>query len=153
MAIFILGTQCLLDIAKQDGNKAQQWYAGLAARNLLLGDVCISAFSVAQLRFFFDDNPPTTPADRQLQTNVNLLIDQFKLAGAVLGCSVEAVDYWAEKLGNGCQYDQPPPAKNIEIEALVIATVATAHPGIQYILVNRRQAIHQQLNISVLDPY
>jgi hypothetical protein len=87
MAIYLLGTRCLFDIAKNDGNKAQQWYDDLAKRNLHFGDVLISAFSVALVRFHFDDNPPADPATRQLQANVNYLIDQFKVADAVVGCS------------------------------------------------------------------
>jgi hypothetical protein len=153
MAIFVLGTQCLLDIAKKDGNKAQQWYDALAGRGVHFGDVCISAFSVAVVRFFFDDNPPSTPADRQLKTNVNHLIDLFKTAGAVIGCSTEAIYYWADNLGNGVQYDQPPPAKDIGVETLLLATLTVAHPSTQYTLVDRRQAVHQQLNITVHDPY
>jgi len=153
MAMYVLGTQCLLDIAKKDGNPAQRWFEGLAARNIHLGDVCISAISVVFLRFYFDDHPPQSPATRQLQTNLNLLIDQFKTAGAVLGCSREAVYYWADTLGNNVQYDQPPPARAIDIEALVLATVAVPPPGRQYTLVDRAQAVHQQLSIAVHDPY
>jgi hypothetical protein len=152
MATYVLGTRCLLDIAKKDGNKAQLWYEGLAAQGVHFGDVCISAFSVALIRFLFDDHPPVTPGDRQLQVN-NRLIDQFKTADAVLGCSQDAVYYWAENLGEGLEYDQPPPSRKIGSEALVLATVATAPRSAQYRLVDRLQSIHSQLIISVFDPY
>lgn len=150
---YVLGTQCLLDIAKQDGNKAHLWYEALAAQGIYFGEVCISAFSVALIRFLFDDNPPRTPGDRQLQFNVTHLIDEFKTAGAVIGCSPDAVFYWAANLGQGVQYDQPPPARDIGSEALVLATIAVAPAGSQYVLVDRRQSVHKQITISVLDPY
>lgn len=154
MAVFLLGTQCLLDIAKHDGNKAQQWYEGLQKQGLHFGDVRISAFSVALIRFLFDSKPPSTPNERQLQINVNLLIERFKNAGAVVGCTAEAVYYWADNLGDAVQYDQPPPAREIGAEALVIATVAVSqHPSLQYTLVDRGQALHQALSIPVYDPY
>jgi hypothetical protein len=153
MATYVLGTQCLLDIAKKDGNKAQLWYEALAAQGVYFGDVCISAFSVALIRFHFDDKPPSTPGDRQLQSNVNHLIDQFKTAGAVIGCSPDALYYWADNLGQGVQYDQPPPAHDVGAEAIVLATIAVAPLSAQYTLVDRRQAVHQQLTITVHDPY
>jgi len=153
MAIYVLGTQCLLDIAKKDGNRAQIWFDGMAARNQHFGDVTISAYSVALVQFLFEDHPPVTLADRQLKINVDLLIDQFKITHAVLDCSKEAIYYWAHNLGRGIQYDQPPPAIEIGAEALVLATVATPPPGVQYTLVDRRQTVHQQLALSVHDPY
>ena len=153
MATYVLGTRCLLDIARNDRNRAQLWYESLAAQGVHFGDVCISAFSVALIRFFFDENPPQLPGDRQLQVNVNHLIAQFKTAGAVLDCSAEAVYYWANNLGQGVQYDQPAPSRDIGAEALILATIAVAPLSAQYTLVDRRQPVHLTMTINVHDPY
>jgi hypothetical protein len=155
MTIYLLGTQCLLDIAKKDGNKAEQWYKSLATQGLYLGsDVYISAFSVVQLRFFFVNHPPVTAGDRTLISNVEKLIRKFKNAGGVLGCPAEAAYYWAERLGEHVTYDQPqPPRKLPAEEAVVLATAAVNNGGNSCVLVDRRQQIHQTLNIRVHDPY
>jgi hypothetical protein len=153
MTIYVLGTQCLLDIAKNDGNEAHRWFERLASQGVHVSDLRISACSIALLRFHFDDNPPRTPGDHQLQVNLNRLITRFKNAHAVLGCSMESICYWADNLGDSITYDRPPPRKLIGVEALVLATVATGDPVNPYTLVDRHQTIHQQLNIATFDPY
>lgn len=152
MAIYILGTQCLLDIAKKDGNKAQQWFEALAGQGIQFGDVCISALSIAQLRFFFDKHPPATPGDRQLQANVALLTAQFETADAVIGLSVAAAKYWAHSIGENLIYHHPR-QRPMGTEALVLATVAVGHQGTSCTLADRLQPVHTQLGITVHDPY
>jgi hypothetical protein len=154
MTIYLLGTQCLFDIAKKDGNEAEVWYNSLALRGLYLGDVRISAFSVAYLRFYFDQHPSLTRGDRQLKKNVEALIDKFKNAGAVMGCPPQAAYYWAERLGYTVTYDRPPPPREIPFEEVIVVATAAASPnGNSYVLVDRRQTVHEDLKIPVHDPY
>jgi hypothetical protein len=155
MKTYLIGTQCLLDIAKKDGNKASQWYDSLASQGLYLGThVLISAFSVAQLRFFFHKHPAITPGDWSLIRNVNKVIRIFENAGGVLGCPAEAAYYWAETLGPSVTYNRPPPPRALPAEeAIVVATAAVHNGGHSYVLVDREQEIHQVLRIAVHDPY
>ena len=155
MKTYLIGTQCLLDNAKNDGNKARHWYDSLASKGLYLGThVLISAFSVAQLRFFFQKHPAITAGDRSLIRNVNKFIRKFENAGGVLGCPAEAAYYWADTLGPSVTYHQPPPPRALPAEeAIVVATAAVQNGGHSYVLVDREQQIHQALQISVHDPY
>jgi hypothetical protein len=155
MKFYLLGTQCLFDIAKDDGNKARRWYNSLATRGLYLGsDVRISAFSVAQLTFHFKKTPAITAGDLSVIANVKRLIRKFENAGAVLGCPAEAAYYWAERLGEVVTYDQPPPPRELPAEeAIVVATAAVTNGGYDCVLVDHLQQIHKTLHIAVHDPY
>jgi len=64
-------------------------------------------------------------------------VDLFKTAGAVIDCSRASVYYWANNLGSGVKYDRLPPARDIGVEALVIASVAVANALRQFTLVDR----------------
>jgi hypothetical protein len=153
MEILILGTQCLYDIAKRDGNAAHQWYVRQELTGVHFGDICISAFSIAQVIMSFANNPPSTPNEKSLEFNLHSLINDFETADAVIGCSPAAARYWAEYLPAPVMYDNPPPPYAVGTEAIVIATVAAGHEGIPCRLVDRLQLIHQSLNLKVLDPH
>lgn len=150
--ILILGTQCLVDVAKGDGNPAHAWYDLQEQKGVQFGDICISAFSIAQMKFFFAKNPPGDADEKALEANLNSLFSDFETAGAVIGCSPAAANYWADFLDEVVIYDLPSPHE-VGTEAIVIATVAAGHEGIPCRLVDLLQPIHKQLNISVYDPY
>src|SRR5260370_30540063 len=95
MARYLLGTNCLLDIALQNQGAANRWFAGKAPQpGLFVGDVAISAFSVAAIRAFYRATPPTTPKGRVHEENVSKLIRQFEVVDAIEGVSPPAVSFW-----------------------------------------------------------
>jgi hypothetical protein len=153
MPPYLLSTRCLYNIALQNKNKAQLWFESLVHQGLHFGDFCISAFSIPQIRFYFDHFPPQKPGDRQVQANFYKLVTQFSNAQAIIGCPPEAALYWANTLGEDVMYDEPPPPWDIGTEVLVLATAAVMHNGTRYTLVEREQPLHRKLKLLIHDPY
>ena len=153
MTAYLLSTRCLYDIAVHDRNKAQLWFEDLVLRGRALSEIRISAFSIPQIRFHFDEHPPTGPDDRKVQANFYKLVTQFTNMQAVLGCPPEAAYFWANTIGRSAVYDAPPPSRDIGSEVLILATAATKHNSTRYTLVEKLQPIHGRLGIQVHDPY
>lgn len=156
MAYYLLGTNCLLDIARLNNGPAHRWYLSRAAQEgLFPEDVVISAFSVALIEDLFRRTPPTTPAEKQLADNVFSLIEQFRLDGAIVGASQEVVAYWSRQLHGEIPYPTPryPDDTAGFEEKFVIATAKVGNEGRGYILVDRKREVHEQLGLLVHDPY
>ena len=156
MAYHLLGTGCLLDIARLNQGPAHRWYLSRAAQQgLFPDDIVISAFSVAQIEAHFRANPPETPAESQLEENVSRLIKQFALDDAIVGASPSVIEYWSRHLNFAIPYPTqkfPDDMLGFE-EKLVLATAKKGNEGRGYILVDYKRDIHDQLQLLVHDPY
>jgi hypothetical protein len=153
MTAYLLSTRCLYDIAVHDHNKAQLWFEAAARRSSQLSEIRISAFSIPQIRFYFEAHPPRTPDDRKVQANFTKLITLFTNRQAVLGCPPEAAYFWANTIGRSVIYENPPPPRDIGPEVLILATAAVRHNSTRYTLVEQWQPIHDTLKIQIFDPY
>ena len=59
MSSYLLGTQCLFDLGRNDGGALQQWFEGQAPqRGLFVEDIALSAFSVSIIARHFALKPP-----------------------------------------------------------------------------------------------
>ena len=155
MATFLLGTACLLDIARREG-PAYDWYRGLEEQEgIFYPEVVISAFSVVCLQTQFAEEPPQTPRESVLKANVDTLISQFRLADAIVGADPDVIQYWAENLNYDISYPSPgyPEDKLGFEEKLVLATAVVGNEGRGYILVDRRRDVHADLPLLLHDPY
>lgn len=156
MARYLLGTQCLMDVALLNDGAAHRWFSGRSAQpGLFVGDVAISAFSVAAIRAFFRQRPPTSVETKQHESNLGRLIRQFEVADAVEGASPAAVFFWDSQAQVALTYDVPghgQRALGFE-EKFVLATALKGNHGRGFILVDRAQAVHHALGVTVYDPY
>jgi hypothetical protein len=156
VAYYLLGTGCLLDIARYNHGPAHKWFLSRAAQHgLFPDDVVISAFSVAQIEALFRANPPSTPAESQLAENAFQLIKQFALDDAIVGATKNVIDYWSRHLNFPIPYPTPKyPDDMLGFEEkLVLATAKEGNEGRGYILVDHKRDIHDQLGLLVHDPY
>ena len=155
MATYLLGTACLVDIARGEG-PAYEWYRGLEAQEgLFVPNVEISAFSVAAIELQYAAEPPTTTRESTLKQNLVGLINQFRIDSAIVGATPTVVEYWTQYLN----YDSPYPAPGFPDdvlgfeEKLVLATAKAGNDGRGSILVDRRRPVHDELEQLVHDPY
>jgi hypothetical protein len=158
--IYLLGTQCFLDIAKRNKNPAQLWFAEQERKGVRFGAICISPITIALARYEFKADPPASIAAVTFAKNVNVLIQQFTAASAIADFSADAADFWVDRiLGNVVTYESsgrrnlPPRQVPIGPEAMVVATAGAGKRGVPFTLVDRKQAVHSRLRIDVLDPY
>jgi hypothetical protein len=158
--IYLLWTQCFLDIARRNRNPAQAWFAEQERNGVRFGAICISPITIALARYEFKIDPPATVAAVTFVKNVNVLIQRFTNAGAIREFSADAAEFWADRiLGTVVTYEYPGrrglPPRQVPIgpEAMVIATAGAGSRGVPFTLVDRKQAIHSSLHIDVHDPY
>lgn len=155
MATYLLGTACLVDIARGEG-PAHAWYSRLEEQEgLFVPHVEISAFSVAAIELQYEAEPPTTTRESTLKQNVVELINQFRLDGAVVGATPAVVEYWTQYLNAEISYPSPGFPDDVLgfEEKLVLATAKVGNEGRGYILVDRKRPVHDELELLVHDPY
>ena len=155
MATFLLGTACLLDIARHEG-RAYDWYRGLEAQEgIFAANVEISAFSVACIELQYAAEPPQSTRESTLRQNVGILIHQFRIEDAIVGATPEVIEYWIKYLNYDIPYPSPGyPDDTLGFEEkLVLATAKVGNDGRGYILVDRTRPIHAELELLVHDPY
>ena len=103
MATYLLGTACLVDIARGEG-PAYEWYRGLEEQEgLFVPNVEISAFSVAAIELQYAAEPPTTTRESTLTQNLVGLITAFRIASALVGATPSVGVDWRQSL----TYDSP----------------------------------------------
>ena len=155
MATFLLGTACVVDIARGEG-PAYEWYRALEAQEgLFVPNVEISAFSAAAIELQYAAEPPQTTRESTLKQNVAALISQFRIDNAIVGATPEVIEYWSKYLNYDIPYplpDFPDELLGFE-EKLVLATAKAGNEGRGYILVDRKRPVHDELELLVHDPY
>lgn len=157
MALYLFGTQCLFDLGLYDGGPVQRWFeARSAQQGLFADDVAICAFSAAVIHLHYRRNPPADAAEATHMTNLEGLIKQFEVANQVVGASPAVVAKWAATLAAlPIEYEYPDGSRQrcgFE-EKLVLATALCGNHGFPYILIDRKQPVHDQLGIQVEDPW
>lgn len=156
MSTYLLGTQCLFDLGRNDGGALQQWFEGLPPqRGLFVEDISLSAFSVSIIRRHFSLNPPARTAERTLHDNLETLIERFQTAGQVIGASPAVVDAWSRLRDEDIVYELPGGRSQrcgFE-EKLVLATALCGNSGRSFILLDRSQSAFAELGIAVQNPY
>lgn len=156
MSSYLLGTQCLFDLGRNDGGALQQWFEGLAPqRGLFVEDIALSAFSVAIIRRHFSLQRRRTTAERVLQENLDALIERFWTANQIVGASALVVHAWTRFRDEEILYRFPDgsvQACGFE-EKLVLATALCGNSGRSFILLDRKQAAFAELGLAVQDPY
>lgn len=156
MSSYLLGTQCLFDLGRNDGSPLQQWFEGLPPqRGLFVEDVMLSAFSVSIIRRHFSTHPPRRTAERTLQDNLEALIERFDTAAQVVGASSAVVSAWSRFRDEDILYHLPDGKVQrcgFE-EKLVLATALCGNSGRSFILLDRSQPAFAELGIAAQDPY
>lgn len=155
MATYLLGTACLLDIARNEG-PAYDWYRGLEAQEgIFAANVEISAFSVACIELQYAEAPPQSMRESVLKQNVGILINQFRMEDAIVGTAPDVVEYWSRYLNGDIPYPSPGYPDDVLgfEEKLVLATAKVGNEGRGYILVDRWRRVHEELELIVHDPY
>ena len=141
---------CLFDIARLKDEPARRWFLRRSAQpGLFPDDVDISAFSVALLEAVFRVNPPANPGQSQHFKNIRQLVKQFRLDDAIVGASPEVIEYWREHLNHAIPYPTPKyPDEMLGFEEkFVLATAKVGNEGRGYILVDHKQAVHDQIGV------
>ena len=155
MAKYLLGTACLLDIARNEG-RAYDWYHGLEEQEgIFSADVEISAFSIACIELHYVEEPPQSARESTLKQNVWILINQFRIEDAIVGATPDVIEYWSRYLNHNILYPSPEyPDDTLGFEEkLVLATAKVGNDGRGYILVDRKRDVHAELELLVHDPY
>ncbi|MBS0476196.1 MAG: hypothetical protein JSR28_13770 [Proteobacteria bacterium] len=156
MSSYLLGTQCLFDLGRNDGGALQQWFEGRAPqRGLFVDDIVLSAFSVSIIHRHFALKPPTKPAERTLQDNLVILIKRFGTADQIVGASPAVIDAWTRFRDDPITYRLPDDSTQrcgLE-EKLVLATAMCGNNGRSFTLLDRTQTAFTDLNIAFQDPY
>ena len=156
MARYLLGTQCLVDIAKQDGLPAQRWLEAAGRRGIHLSDVYISAVTPMILTRAFK-RAAQTPAHQAIRQACEHLVRRYAQAGQVVPVTREIADRWGDLI----DYDLPYTNASGETklfdshEKLVMATAIEGVDGRPFTLVSRRHDAHrilQPLGLQLEDP-
>jgi hypothetical protein len=155
VATYLLGTACLVDIARGEG-PAYEWYRGLEEQEgLFAPNIEISAFSVAAIELQFATEPPATTRESTLRQNLVGLISQFRIDDAIVGATPAVIEYWTQYLNYAIPYPSPGFPDDVLgfEEKLVLATAKAGNDGRGYILVDRKRPVHDELELLVHDPY
>jgi hypothetical protein len=164
MARYLLGTQCLMDVAKSIGLPPQRWFETAAKRGIDRSDVFISAVSPMILRTAFETaakrsaDAATKANYAAIRKNTDILTGRLVSAGSVVPMTKEIADRWGEllelkltyenKTGEVAEYKFP--------EKLVFATAMVGIDGVPFSLVEKSQQAHgalAALGLLVEDPY
>ena len=156
MSSYLLGTQCLFDLGRNDGGALQQWFEGQAPqRGLFVEDIALSAFSVSIIARHFALKPPANTAERTLQDNLAILIKRFGTANQIVGASPAVIEAWTRFRDDPITYRLPDGETQRcgWDEKLVLATAMCGNNGRSFTLLDRTQTTFTDLNIAFQDPY
>jgi hypothetical protein len=144
---FLLGSECLLELARGVDNPQRRWLRASRVRGIVLPDLAISAMSPALIARTFrmrEQSAGTLDATMlDLRERCELMIQEHRIRGTILPVSDEAVSRWRLMDSLELRYrrrDGTDYPMGIE-EQLVLATAMAAH----LTLVDRRQPAHAVL--------
>jgi hypothetical protein len=144
----------LLDIAKNADLPAQHWMETAEARGIDMRDVYISAVTPMIISGVLEKQP-NSPRIQQLRENVETIAQRFVDRKLIAPVTKEIADRWGKILPHPYTYlNAAGETKKYTFhEKLVLATALEGIEGRPFVLVDRRQNAHQELNLAVEDPY
>jgi predicted nucleic acid-binding protein len=153
MRRYLLGVQCLLDIAKHADLPAERWMESAEARGIDMNDIYISAASPMILLSALD-KAPASGYIQQLRENVETIVQRFVDRKLIAPVTKEIADRWGKILPQPLTYndDAGVTHKYTFHEKLILATALEGIEGRPFVLVDRRQEAHRELNLDLEDP-
>lgn len=154
MARYLLGSQCVVDIAKRIRLAPERWFDGAGARGIDGRDIYLSAITPTILSRALRGNSKTKP----LQKSLEVLIDRFVQLRQVAPVTKRIADKWDEIVDLPLEYVN---AKGVtkpysSLERMVLATAIEGLDGRPFLLVERHQPAHDVLKaygLELTDPY
>lgn len=146
MPRYLLGSQCVLDIAKRIGCPPEQWFLATDKRGINARDVYISAVTPMILASAFA-RVEQTPDIAAIRANSDKLITRFDRAGRIAPVTKEIADRWGELLEFDLTYETADGETKLYRfhQKLVLATAIEGLDGRPFTLVDKRQKAHQDL--------
>jgi predicted nucleic acid-binding protein len=153
MRRYLLGVQCLLDIAKHADLPAERWMTSAEERGIDMTDIYISAVSPMILLSALD-KAPVSGYIQQLRENVETIVQRFVDRRLIAPVTKEIADRWGKILPQPFTYKDGAGVthKYTFHEKLVLATALEGIEGRPFVLVDRRQEAHRELNLDLEDP-
>jgi hypothetical protein len=154
MPRYLLGSQCVVDIAKRIQLAPERWLLGASERGIDGRDIYISAITPTILSRALRDDPAMAP----LRRNLEVLIDRYVQARQVAPVTKRIADKWDEILDLSLDYvDKKNATKPYSSrERMVLATAIEGLDGRPFLLVERHQPAHDVLQahgLELTDPY
>lgn len=156
MPRYLLGTQCVVDIARRANLPPQRWFESLDQKTVPARNVVISAVTPMILTETFKN--PATPFVAALGQACDDLVRRFVDGHRVVPVTKGIADRWGLLLNFPLTYVN---AGKQEVEydyreKLVIASAIEGLDGIPFMLVERSQPAHAALEpqgLKIHDPY
>jgi hypothetical protein len=157
MPRYLLGSQCLVDIAKGIDLAPQRWLRDAGDRGIDGSDIYISAVTPMILGANFEA-APKSPTNQRLRENVEKLVQRYVAANLVAPITKDIADEWGKILPLDLTHRQSSGVEKAYTfhEKLVFATAIAGIDGRAFTLVERRQKAHNDLAVMGLvieDPY
>ena len=151
MARYLLGNQCLVDIAKMRGLPPERWFATLEERGIDSRDVRISAVTPMFLDAVLREEEGAQALHAvALRKNCEKLIGRLLKSSEAVPVTKEVADLWGVLRGTK-------DLQEYRTEALLVwATAIEGLDGRPFVLVDKREAVHahlERLGLSLEDPY
>jgi hypothetical protein len=154
MARYLLGSQCVVDIAKRIQLAPERWFDGAGAKGIDGRDIFISAITPTILSRALRGDSKTAP----LRNALEKLIDRFVQLRQVAEVTKGIADKWDEIVDLSLDYVN---TKGVtkpysSLERMVLATAIEGLDGRPFILVERHQPAHDELQahgLELTDPY
>src|SRR5580658_4430930 len=143
MPHYLLGSQCLLDIAKGIGQPPQVWLQSAGERGIDGADIYISAVTPMILAATFDA-AAQSPVNQRLRDNAERLVQRYVQQNQVAPVTKEIADQWGKLLPLDLTHGESSGIVKLYRypEKLVFATAIVGIGGRAFTLVDRRQQAH-----------
>ncbi|MDP6344272.1 MAG: hypothetical protein QF578_06580 [Alphaproteobacteria bacterium] len=157
MPRYLLGSQCLVDIARRVQSPAEQWFATAGERGIDASDVYISAVTPMILRSTFKAAAPS-PTVTAIRENSENLVNRFARSRQLAPVTQEIADRWGQLLDFDLSRETADGETKLYRfqEKLVLATAIEGLDGRPFVLVDKRQSAHDKLaplGLDLEDPY
>jgi hypothetical protein len=155
MPRYLLGSQCLVDIAKQSGLAPERWLTGAGVRGIDGRDIYISAVTPMIVARGLKGNDPDLVRMRE---NLDMLIDRYVQRDQVAPVTKNIADEWGKILDLSLAYVNAKGETKLYAfhEKLVLATAIEGLNGRPFVFVERHQPAHDVLaprGLALEDPY
>lgn len=155
MPRYLLGSQCLVDIAKRSALPPELWLNGADDRGIDGRDIYISAVTPMIVARGLKEDDPNFAGMRD---NLDGLIDRYMQWNQVAPVTKKIADEWGKILDLSLHYVNSKGEKKLYAfhEKLVLATAIEGLNGRPFTLVERHQPAHDVLaprGLVLEDPY
>jgi len=157
VARYLLGTQCVVDLARGANLPPERWLKSLDPKQVVASDIRISVVTPMILTATFAAQEQT-PFVAALKQACESLLRRFVLGKRMVPVSKEIADRWGTLLPFTLTYlniDNQPADYDFR-ERLIMATAIEGVDGLPFTLVDRTQPGHTALKpigLQLLDPY